>query len=105
RMCSSALVPLPMHVAAAMFTPASLMALATAASAPGALSTSMTRSIDMSELLVSDRRRADHPSTPARRPRSGVVEEDAGARATGAEDVGRVVQRARRQRQAPAPDA
>src|SRR3954447_11138681 len=36
-----------MHVAAAMFTPASEIAAATAASAPGVLSTSMTRSTAM----------------------------------------------------------
>src|SRR4051812_19891069 len=44
RMCSSARLPGPMQVAAAMFTPASLIAAATSASAPGVFSTSMTRS-------------------------------------------------------------
>src|SRR4051794_4429460 len=44
RMCSSARSPGPMHVAAAMLTPASEMATATSASAPGVFSTSMTRS-------------------------------------------------------------
>src|SRR5688572_26499247 len=43
-MCSSARSPAPMHVAAAMFTPASLIAAATSASAPGVFSMSMTRS-------------------------------------------------------------
>ena len=44
RMCSSARAPDPTHVAAARFTPASLTAVATRASAPGVFSTSMTRS-------------------------------------------------------------
>src|SRR5215217_9633922 len=43
-MCSSARSPAPMQVAAAMFTPASLIAAAACASAPGVLSMSMTRS-------------------------------------------------------------
>src|SRR6185437_10405414 len=43
-MCSSALSPGPMQVAAEMFTPASLIAAATSARAPGLLSMSMTRS-------------------------------------------------------------
>ena len=47
RMCSSALSPVPMQVAAAMFTPASLIAVATSARAPGALSISMVRSYAM----------------------------------------------------------
>src|SRR5688572_14067481 len=46
-MCSSARSPAPMHVTAAMLTPASLMAAATRASAPGSFSTSMTRSNPM----------------------------------------------------------
>src|SRR4051794_13792432 len=44
RTWSSARSPVPMQVAAAMFTPASLIAAATSASAPGVFSTSMTRS-------------------------------------------------------------
>src|SRR4051812_23419449 len=44
RMCSSARSPGPRHVAAATLTPASLIAAATLASAPGVFSTSMTRS-------------------------------------------------------------
>ena len=47
RMCSSARSPVPMQVAAAMFTPASLIAAATCASAPGVFSMSMTRSTAM----------------------------------------------------------
>src|SRR3954451_22744508 len=47
RMCSSAWSAVPMHVAAAMLTPASLIAAATLASAPGLLSTSITRSAGM----------------------------------------------------------
>src|SRR5436305_2800289 len=47
RMCSSARSPEPMQVAAAMFTPASLIAAATCASAPGVFSISMTRSYAM----------------------------------------------------------
>src|SRR5581483_11011734 len=47
RMCNSARSPVPMHVAAAMFTPASLIAAATRASAPGVFSMSMTRSYAM----------------------------------------------------------
>jgi plastocyanin len=47
RMCSSARSPVPRHVAAAMFTPASLIAAATSARAPGVLSRSMTRSTAM----------------------------------------------------------
>src|SRR3954469_4723014 len=43
-MWTSARSPGPTHVAAAMFTPASLIAAATRASAPGVLSISMTRS-------------------------------------------------------------
>src|SRR4051812_11048098 len=43
-MCSSAFSPVPMQVAAAMFTPASLIAAATCASAPAVFSMSMTRS-------------------------------------------------------------
>src|SRR5919198_2971739 len=43
-MWSSARSPPPMQVAAAMFTPASLIAAATCASAPGVFSMSMTRS-------------------------------------------------------------
>src|SRR5262245_25247571 len=43
-MCNSARSPGPRHVAAAMFTPASLIAAATCASAPGVFSTSITRS-------------------------------------------------------------
>src|SRR5579862_171054 len=43
-MWSSTLPPPPMQVAAAMFTPASLIAAATSASAPGVLSSSMVRS-------------------------------------------------------------
>ena len=46
-MCSSACDPGPMQVAAAMFTPASLIAAATLASAPGVFSRSMARSTDM----------------------------------------------------------
>ena len=45
-MWSSARSPVPMQVAAAMFTPASLIAAATLASAPGVFSMSMTRSTD-----------------------------------------------------------
>src|SRR6478735_5700610 len=45
RTCSSAFSCAPVQVAAAMFTPASLIAAATAASAPGSLSTSMSRSM------------------------------------------------------------
>src|SRR5882672_5793063 len=48
RMWSSARSPGPTHVAAAMFTPASLIAAATCASAPGVFSMSMTRSTAMS---------------------------------------------------------
>src|SRR4051794_36146475 len=44
RMCSSARSPVPRQVAAATFTPASLIAVATRASAPGAFSMSMTKS-------------------------------------------------------------
>src|SRR5689334_18226257 len=43
-MCSSAVSPGPTQVAAEMFTPASLIAAATSARAPGVLSMSMTRS-------------------------------------------------------------
>ena len=43
-MCSSARSPDPRHVAAAMFTPASVIAAATSASAPGVFSMSITRS-------------------------------------------------------------
>src|SRR4051794_35908399 len=43
-MCSSAWLPPARQVAAAMFTPASLIAAATSASAPGVFSMSMTRS-------------------------------------------------------------
>src|SRR5437763_2389012 len=49
-MWSSARSPGPTHVAAAMFTPASLIAAATRASAPGVFSTSMTRSTAMGPL-------------------------------------------------------
>ncbi len=52
RMCNSAFSPLPKHVAAEMFTPASLIAVATRASAPGSLSTSMTRSMGMTRILA-----------------------------------------------------
>src|SRR4051794_38941529 len=44
-MCSSARSPGPTQVAAAMFTPASLIAAATSASAPGVFWMSMTRSV------------------------------------------------------------
>src|SRR5947209_2678243 len=47
RMWSSARSPGPMQVAAARFTPASLTAAATRASAPGVFSMSMTRSYAM----------------------------------------------------------
>src|SRR4051812_30910925 len=47
-----------MHVAAAMFTPASLIAAATSASAPGVLSMSMTRSTAMCPCDVTLRGRA-----------------------------------------------
>src|SRR3954453_960361 len=47
RMWSSACSPGPMHVAAAMFMPASLIAAAICASAPGVFSMSMTRSTAM----------------------------------------------------------
>ena len=47
-MCSSARSPAPMHVAAEMFTPASLIAAATCARAPGVFSMSITRSTAMS---------------------------------------------------------
>ena len=43
-MWSSAVLPVPMHVAAAMLTPASLIAAATSASAPGVFSSSIVRS-------------------------------------------------------------
>src|SRR5262245_27468945 len=46
-MWSSARSPGPTHVAAAMFTPASLIAAATCASAPGVFSMSMTKSTGM----------------------------------------------------------
>ena len=46
-MWSSARSPGPRQVAAAMFTPASLIAAATPASAPGVFSMSMTRSTAM----------------------------------------------------------
>src|SRR6478752_5313532 len=47
RMCSSARSAGPTQVAAAMFTPASLIAAATFASAPGVFSTSITKSTAM----------------------------------------------------------
>src|SRR5688572_1825702 len=53
RMWSSARSPAPMHVAAEMFTPASLIAAATSASAPGVFSISMTRSTAMGRCGVS----------------------------------------------------
>src|SRR5689334_16289900 len=50
-MWSSARSPAPTQVAAAMFTPASLIAFATSASAPGRFSMSMTRSNGTDDLL------------------------------------------------------
>src|SRR5215218_763031 len=47
RMCNSARSPAPTQVAAAMFTPASLIAAAASARAPGVFSMSMTRSVAM----------------------------------------------------------
>src|SRR3954454_23914265 len=59
RMWSSARSPGPMQVAAEMFTPASLMAAATSARAPGVLSMSMTRSTGIGPSRVSLLRRAN----------------------------------------------
>src|SRR5690348_2936324 len=53
RMCSSTRSPGPMQVAAAMLTPASLIAAATSASAPGEFSMSMTRSYAMGPAAAS----------------------------------------------------
>src|SRR4051812_45224020 len=66
-MWSSARSPPPMHVAAAMFTPTSLIAAATAASAPGLFSMSMTRSTGISvgaSLSVAVRQRAESDHDP-----------------------------------------
>jgi hypothetical protein len=52
-MWTSARSPGPTHVAAAMLTPASLIAAATCASAPGVFSMSMTRSTAMFPVAVS----------------------------------------------------
>src|SRR5215207_1851235 len=64
RMWSSARSPGPVHVAAAMFTPASLIAAATRASAPGVLSMSMTRSTAMCP--VRPQPTARPPTSPCR---------------------------------------
>src|SRR4029450_11909690 len=55
-MCSSARSPGPTQGAAAMFTPASLTAVATRASAPGVFSMSMTRSTAMRRTRASGAR-------------------------------------------------
>ena len=47
RGCGAGRSPGEVHVAAEMFTPPSLTAVATLASAPGSLSTSITRSVAM----------------------------------------------------------
>src|SRR4051812_31821399 len=82
RMCSSARSPGPMHVAAAMFTPASEMATATSASAPGVFSTSMTRStanpLPGGSLTEDDAARFDHSDDPFR-PSVRALHADGGA--------------------------
>ena len=65
----SARSPVPMQVAAAMFTPASLIAAATCASAPGVLSMSMTRSNAMVPRGVSLSEREVYWFAAARAPR------------------------------------
>src|SRR5690242_2716965 len=65
RMCSSARSPVPMHVAAAMFTPASLIAAATWASAPGVFSMSMTRSYAMRAATTAGSLLSEPVSAPA----------------------------------------
>src|SRR5688500_19815669 len=60
-MCISARSPVPMHVAAARFTPASLIAAATSASAPGEFSMSMTRSKAIRRSLPPSACRAQAP--------------------------------------------
>src|SRR4051794_8938514 len=72
RMCSSARSPVPMQVAAAMFTPASLIAAATSASAPGLFSMSMTRS---TATLRAAYRRARSAAERAAGQRDGAVED------------------------------
>src|SRR5215207_528391 len=62
-MCSSARSPGPTQVAAAMFTPASLTAVATRASAPGVFSMSMTKSTAMRRTRASGAR-AQVPQHP-----------------------------------------
>src|SRR5215218_3234289 len=67
RMWSSARSPGPMQVAAAMLTPASLIAVATSARAPGEFSISMTRSNAMSATAGAYLREAGaaRPARPA----------------------------------------
>src|SRR5688572_6856759 len=71
-MWSSARSPAPMHVTAAMFTPASLIAAATSASAPGVLSTSMIRSTATVERDLGTPTRSLHGHLDAS-PRRGSV--------------------------------
>src|SRR4051794_41100602 len=84
RMCISTVAPAPMHVAAEMFTPASLIAAAASASAPGVFSSSITRSTAMRGRLrdvVAALRMARQPVVGQRLPRCRVAHELARARA------------------------
>src|SRR5215217_4477478 len=62
KMWSSARSPVPMHVAAAMFTPASLIAAAARASAPGVFSMSMARSTALCPVRLTPTDRDVHDS-------------------------------------------